>query len=312
MTHLSYPGYNAPQSAFYGLSAHGKFYSHIQISVFSEKWYIECMAKKQSSERFRKVRKQKSEYSESFGNVPKPSERTANHVLTVRDVAKMFENKGVARTERSIINWCHPNRQGITRLDCYLEPNEGKYYITPISVERVIQEEQNKLKIKGQTNVSVKPGNFSESFGNSNENFGNVRNASEMSSHEGLQKQIKKVEHENRDLQINNKVKDMYIERLEKVQDNFIKELTNKSHRIGELEVTLRQLEAPKERASKKPLIVEPETTIEAGQETEYEQSKDKEIGTLKQDKSEDTDITVEAEQGQIEGTEEQRKILDE
>lgn len=34
-----------------------------------------------------------------------------------------------------------PNRQGITRLDSYYDPNDRKYYITPQSVEAVIQEE---------------------------------------------------------------------------------------------------------------------------------------------------------------------------
>jgi len=47
----------------------------------------------------------------------------------------------VARTERSLINWCQPNRQGFTRLDSYYDPNERKYFITLQSVEAVIQEE---------------------------------------------------------------------------------------------------------------------------------------------------------------------------
>lgn len=44
--------------------------------------------------------------SESFGNIPHRSERKENHTLTVREVARMFESAGVARTERSIVNWC--------------------------------------------------------------------------------------------------------------------------------------------------------------------------------------------------------------
>lgn len=53
----------------------------------------------------------------------------------------MFEAAGVARTERSVINWCQPNWQGIPRCDSYRDPNERKYQITPQSVEAVIQEE---------------------------------------------------------------------------------------------------------------------------------------------------------------------------
>jgi len=54
--------------------------------------------------------------AEDFGKVPQAAERKENHTLTVRETARMFETAGVARTERSIINWCQPNRQGIARL----------------------------------------------------------------------------------------------------------------------------------------------------------------------------------------------------
>src|ERR1019366_10750177 len=73
--------------------------------------------------------------SEQFGNVPKASELKENHTLTVREASRMFEAASVARTERSIINWCQPNKMGIPRLDCYFDPNERKYFITPQSVE---------------------------------------------------------------------------------------------------------------------------------------------------------------------------------
>jgi hypothetical protein len=73
--------------------------------------------------------------TEAFGKAPQAAERQENHTLTVRETARMFETAGVARTERSVINWCQPNRQGIARLDSYYDPNERKYYITPQSVE---------------------------------------------------------------------------------------------------------------------------------------------------------------------------------
>ncbi len=103
--------------------------------------------------------------SESFRSFPKASERKENHTLTVRDAARMFETAGVARTERSIVNWCQANRTGIARLDSYFDPNERKYYLTPESVERAIQEEiqksyQNKRAFRGRRKLS-------ESFGNS-------------------------------------------------------------------------------------------------------------------------------------------------
>ena len=82
--------------------------------------------------------------SEGRGNVQNISERKENHTLTVREAARLFESAGVARTERSIVNWCQLNAQGVARLDAYFDPNERKYFITPQSVELAIQEERAK------------------------------------------------------------------------------------------------------------------------------------------------------------------------
>src|SRR6266404_6066800 len=79
--------------------------------------------------------------AEPFGSIPKPSERKEYCTLTVREVARMFEAAGVVRTERSIINWCQPNKIGVCRLENYFDPNERKYFISPKSVDQVVQEE---------------------------------------------------------------------------------------------------------------------------------------------------------------------------
>lgn len=83
--------------------------------------------------------------AEGFGSMPHSAERTENHTLTVREVARMFEAAGVARTERSITNWCRATAQGMARLDAHFDPNDRKYYITPQSVERAIAEEKAKM-----------------------------------------------------------------------------------------------------------------------------------------------------------------------
>jgi hypothetical protein len=94
------------------------------------------------------------QHSEPFGTFPNLSERSENHIYTVREVARMFENSGVPRTERSITNWCQKDRNGVSRLDCYFDPNERKYYITPQSVERAIEEEKAKTKQPEAVSVS--------------------------------------------------------------------------------------------------------------------------------------------------------------
>ena len=54
----------------------------------------------QSSADFRTI----PNHAEVFGKVPQDAERKESHTLTVREVARMFEAAGVARTERSIVN----------------------------------------------------------------------------------------------------------------------------------------------------------------------------------------------------------------
>src|SRR5215204_6325516 len=83
--------------------------------------------------------------TEEFRSIQKSSERKEEHILTVREAARMFEAAGVARTERSITNWCQENRSGVARLDAYFDPNERRYFITQLSVDIAIKEELGKV-----------------------------------------------------------------------------------------------------------------------------------------------------------------------
>jgi hypothetical protein len=183
-----------------------------------------------ASETFGKVRND----SESFRSVPHPSERKENHSLTVREAARMFEAAGVARTERSITNWCQMNAQGIARLDAYYDPNERKYYITPQSVELAIAEEKAKA---AKANTPTEP-------------VGNIPNASERVENPQAREHrddadTKSLQYKIRDLQITNQAKDMFIERLEKERTMIFEQLLDASHKVGELETRLLQLESP-------------------------------------------------------------------
>ena len=171
--------------------------------------------------------------AEDFGKVPHAAERKENHTLTVRETARLFETAGVARTERSIINWCQPNRQGIARLDCYFDPNERKYYIAPQSVEAVIQEEIQRA------NKSSEALN-SETFGSSVahvKHSGNINNTDE--------KRLKELEREIFDLQIANRGKDYLIGELNKDRKSFYDQLLNANRIVGQLETKLNQLSGP-------------------------------------------------------------------
>ncbi len=176
---------------------------------------------KKPSEDFRTVRKTKTKSSEDFGTLPNLSEKTPEHTLTVREVTKMFEKSGVARTERSILSWCYPNKQGMAKLNCYLDPAERKWYISASSAETAIKEEQNRLRNKAQMPPSEEPQKASEdvvtaseTFGTNPENFGTLPNVAERDSPDILERRLGDFERKNRNLEISNRVKDVYIERL--------------------------------------------------------------------------------------------------
>ena len=178
-----------------------------------------------SSESFGTVRND----SARFGSIPKVSERGENHTLTVREVARIFEAEGVARTERSIVNWCQPNRTGIARLDSYFDPNERKYFITPQSVEQAVTEEKAKAD---KTPIS--------------EPVGNIRKDAERSAapfpHAPENREIMELENEIRDLQITNKAKDIVIGQMQKERNGFYDQLLAANRKMGELETKLLQL----------------------------------------------------------------------
>ena len=185
--------------------------------------------------------------SEPFGNVPKAaesfrtvrnhSERTEQHTLTVREAARLFEQAGVLRTERSIINWCQPNHQGIARLDAFFDTNERKYFMTPQSVTAAIREEQAKQSAFGNTSAPNRE--------RPNEPERAAYSEEEAEDTETLHLRL-------RDLEITNRVKDQFIGRLEKDRENFaaereryVRQLMTQSHQIGQLETKLLQLGAP-------------------------------------------------------------------
>jgi len=166
--------------------------------------------------------------AETFRNIRNGAERTDQHTLTVREVARLFEDAGVPRTERSIINWCQPNRQGIARLDAFFDSNERKYFITGQSVHLAIKEEQAKQPAHGnaintETEIPKRAENPPRYGAESND-------------------RIKELERQNRDLEITTRAKDYYLERLEKERGEFVEKLIGMSRYVGELETQVLQL----------------------------------------------------------------------
>jgi len=186
--------------------------------------------------------------AEDFGSLPHSSERKESHTMTVREAARLFEAAGVARTERSVVNWCQPNRTGMARLDAYFDPNERRYFITPQSIELAIAEE----KAKAQ-----KAGSASEAFGNvpnAKAEAGKQPPDSEWQRETPLPAtgksadRFKVLEREIRDLTITNRAKDIVIDRYEEEKEALIEKLVTFSHKVGELQTRLLQLAGPEGR----------------------------------------------------------------
>jgi hypothetical protein len=180
--------------------------------------------------------------SEGFRTMPPPSELRDKYTLSVREVSRMFESAGVARSERSIVNWCQPNSLGVGKLDAYFDPNERKYFITPESVGLAIAEEKAKAA----------------KHGTSAEVFGKVPTAPKTSQPSAITEppadagKLKALEAEVYDLKITNRAKDYFIEQMKGERESFAEErkefvtqLVSASRRVGELESQLLQIESP-------------------------------------------------------------------
>jgi hypothetical protein len=213
------------------------------------------------------------EVSESSPKLRKLSERTEEHAVTVREAAKIFEEANLPVTERTIINWCNPNKRGIVRLDCYFDEGDGKYFITAQSIEQVIKEESPKAKptqhipyasSESQGRISEPVGKASEkrpkvSEGvpkdseTDSESFGNE--AEEPAGGVSTKyEEIRKLRQQLMDEKILNKGKDFFIEQLQKDREAFaserqelIQQMVLQGERVGKLETELRQLQAPRQ-----------------------------------------------------------------
>jgi hypothetical protein len=69
--------------------------------------------------------------SESVKQIRNRTGRTEDHTVTVREAGKIFEEASLPVTERTIINWCNPNKRGIVRLDCYFDEGDGCCCMNP-------------------------------------------------------------------------------------------------------------------------------------------------------------------------------------
>jgi hypothetical protein len=143
-------------------------------------------------------------------------------------------------------------------LDCYFDPNERKYYITPQSVDRAIEEEKSKSKAGELPHAS-------ESFGNiphPSESFRTVPNVSEPTANDqpkheqteaenlphDLAEELEELRVEKRVWERERKFYDAWFASLEKERSNFIPQIAELSKSVGFLEAKTESLEKENQR----------------------------------------------------------------
>jgi hypothetical protein len=214
--------------------------------------------------------------AEHFGTVPNsaehfrtmPEDERAKYTLTVREAARLFERRNVARSERSITNWCTPNKDGLSRLACHFDPYDRRYWITPESVERVIAEELAKAKV-----ATVPHADQIEALPHDGAAFRTPpQPAASASGHGGGQgdvaHRIAELEKENMDLKITNRAKDLFIEQLREDRQEMATERKDLISRVmqwalGSPEKPALHLDAPGDLHSAAPSQHRPSATQE-------------------------------------------------
>jgi hypothetical protein len=210
--------------------------------------------------------------SEHFGNLPHASENVgvlteeerATYTLTVRAAARIFESRGVPRSERSIQNWCKKVNGEPSRLVCRYDWNDRRFWITPESVDAVIAEEVAKQKLAG---ARIASGDHEESLPQSPAGFAKVRQDAETvrtaqyapSSNRNhgeeqseVTRRIAELERENFDLKVANRAKDQFIEMLREDRQEIAAERNNLISRVmqwalGSPEKSVLHIDPPKD-----------------------------------------------------------------
>ena len=178
------------------------------------------------------------------GSVPFGPRRKETHTLTVREVARLFEAAGVARTERSVTKWCQPNPHGLARLDAYYDPNERRYFVTRQSVDAAIAEEKAR---QARFPVEPRPATPNRTEPQPPDLGGPSPSRTEARPRgaEPEPEAVEQLRRELRDLQITNRGKDYFIERLEKERDRMLQQVVEANRTVGQLETRLLQLGGP-------------------------------------------------------------------
>jgi hypothetical protein len=175
--------------------------------------------------------------------------RREEHTFTTLEALKFFEQQGLPRSQRAVERYCKSEK-----LDCFFDPDEQRYYITQVSMERLIGHLK-EIQARHEQLSGVAPHPTGSAAVGRGRTLADEQPKMDTEGERKKEKHIKELELENRDLKINNRAKDLFIEQLQKDRENFVHEreriisrLVESTRQIGVLETKLMQLDAPKEK----------------------------------------------------------------
>jgi hypothetical protein len=70
--------------------------------------------------------------------------------LTTKEAARRCVDAGLPRIERTMLNWCQPDRNGESRMKCHYDHASRKWYINEESFEVALAEEISRAKSRGE------------------------------------------------------------------------------------------------------------------------------------------------------------------
>ncbi len=197
------------------------------------------------------VRKEQEEGSEKQTEFPKMKERRSDHITTVRTAAKTLEAAGYPITERTIINWCRPAKDGSAKLDCAFDDTEKKYFITRESLEQAMVDMRKANPPQPLPNFSEVPKEpdtnsegapkVSEKEGSDSENGSGKINGSEDPQTELRRLRRQAIDDANK-IEAKDTMIDEFQKGIEKLVDSFTERLSAQSESVGELKAEVKQL----------------------------------------------------------------------
>jgi hypothetical protein len=172
--------------------------------------------------------------------------KTEAHTMSSSEASIYFEHLGIARSQRSMERYCKSGD-----LDGFFDPDVRQWFITPESVERLASFFIEVAQKKGTTTQPTATPTERDGGGARRPMSESVEAAGEI---DDLRRYTKDLEAANRDLEIASRVKDQFIERLEKDRERIISEqhtlierIEQRAHQVGVLEAKLHALEAPRQ-----------------------------------------------------------------